>query len=331
MKMFIVLVFATLVAGSSFSYGKDSTPLTKETSLLASQTNAAIDTVPPVKIQTSFTTKYPNATNVKWYRYTTPVVTVEPGMWYSTLGPDDYYVSFAMDDGDYIAWYDNENWVYSTQTIDNTELPDAVRGAINTEYPGFIITDVDREHDAKQMLYEVKLQKGNQRWNVHYTPAGVVFKKKQRDLKPVEAEKVMVTDFETRYPAASEVVWYRYEPVDRMEVLPGDWSYSMDANDYQVIFTSDGNQFVAYYDNGNWIYSETYTFDRSKLPAPVNNAINTNYAGYTIKEVSREDNRNQVLYEVELTKGADKCKIHYGSDGSVAKKKCTIGGMKTKS
>src|SRR4030095_7375488 len=260
MKMLSVGVLAALITGSSFFPGKNSnTPLTNETGLLTCATGAAIDTVPPANIQASFTAKYPNATKVKWYTYT-PAVTVEPGMWYSTLGPDDYYVSFVMDDQDYIAWYDNANWVYAIERIDNTELPDPVRSAISSQYPGFIITDVDREHDSKQLLYEVKLQKGNERWNVHYTPTGEVFKKKQRDLKPVKAETAMVTDFETRYPNATDVVWYSYDPYDRIEVLPGDWNYNMDAKDYEVVYVLDGNQYVAYYDNGNWIHSEAYTF-----------------------------------------------------------------------
>jgi len=330
MKMFTVLVLAALMAGSSSSLGNNTDlPFTK--TVRAGNIKTAIDTVPPANIQTSFSTRYPNASNVKWYSYNPAGITVEPGWWYSNLGPDDYYVSFVMDDDDYVAWYDNGNWIYSTQPIDNTELPDAVRSAINTEYPGFVITDVDREHDAKQMLYEVKLQKGNQRWNIHYTPAGTVFKKKQRDLKPVSAETGMVSDFQTRYPTASDVVWYHYDPYDRMEAVSGTWNYNLDANDYEVVYMLDGSQYAAYYDNGNWIHSEAYTFDRNKLPAAVNNAINTQYAGYAIKDVSREDNRNQVVYEVELTKGSDKCKIHYSADGSVVKKKCKTAGVKTKS
>ncbi|HEX7844647.1 MAG TPA: hypothetical protein VF476_02535, partial [Chitinophagaceae bacterium] len=82
---------------------------------------------------------------------------------------------------------------------------------------------------------------------------------------------------------------------------------------------------------GGWIYSESYTFDRSKLPSAVSNAINTQYAGYTIKDVSREDNSSRILYEVELTRGNDKCKLHYAADGAVVKKKCRTDGVKTKS
>ena len=332
MKIFSLLFLATVVA-SKFLPADNlnaSNNNEKEQVRVGCGTTIGVDTMPPAKIQSSFTAKYPNASNVKWYRYT-PTTKVEPGYWYSNLDANDYYVSFVMNDDDYIAWYDNENWIYSTHRIDNTELPAAVNQAIGAEYPGFIVTDVDMEHDSKQQLYEVKLQKGNERWNVHYTPTGTVFKKKQKNLTPATAESAMVTDFESRYPGASEVVWYRYDPIDRVEILPSDWNYSMDANDYQVVFNADGNQYVAYYDNGSWIYSETYKFDRTKLPAAVNSAINSEYAGYTIKDVSREDNRSRVVYEVELMKGNDKCKIHYGADGSVVKKKCRTDGVKTKS
>ncbi len=332
MKLFSLFFLAAVIGGSNFLPVKDVMPSSSEKNALTiscATTNTG-DTVPSVSLRTSFSTKYPNATNVKWYRYT-PSPVVEPGYWYSTLDGDDYYVSFNWNDDDYIAWYDNDNWVYSTRRIDNTELPVPVAQAVSSQYPGFIITDVDLENDSKQTLYEVKLQKGNERWNVHYTPMGTVFKKKQRDLVRTDVQTVMVTDFESRYPSASSVVWYRYDPYDRVEVLPTDWNYTMDASDYEVVFTSDGNQYVAYYDNGGWIYSETYTFDRSKLPAAVNNAISAQYAGYTIKDVSREDSKNRIVYEVELTKGNDKCKIHYGADGSVVKKKCRTDGVKTKS
>ena len=83
-------------------------------------------------------------------------------------------------------------------------------------------------------------------------------------------------------------------------------------------------------DNGQWLRAESYLIDQSKLPSSVSQAINKEFTGYTIKDVDREDNATQVLYEVELQKGTDKCKIHYATDGSVVKKKCRIAGVKTK-
>ena len=329
MKIFSLLLVAGFIAGSGFLAETD--VMSGDKKLLVCGDQNVSDTLPPAKIQSSFTTKYPNATSVKWYRYTAPTTKMEPGYWYSTLDGNDYYVSFNWNDVDYIAWYDNENWVYSTHHIGNTELPIPVSQAIVSQYPGFAVIDVDMEHDSKQELYEVKLQKGYERWNVHFTPEGTVFKKKQRDLKQANAEVAIVSDFETRYPTATAATWYKYDPYDRVEVLPTDWNYKMDADDYEVVFTSDGSNYIAYYDNGNWVRTESYWYDRSSLPTVISNAISTQYAGYTIKDVSREDSRNNIVYEVELMKGNDICKIHYGADGSIVKKKCRTDGVKTKS
>lgn len=287
--------------------------------------SAGSDTViVPSGIQTSFTRLYPNASRVVWYRYTPANMAIEPGIWYYTLDTSDYYANFFWNDDEYIAWYDNGSWIHSTQRIDRSELPAPVSQAISREYPGFVITDVDIEHDKNQKLYEVKLDKGNTRWNVHYSPSGAVVKKKMKNLTKTDGESAMVTDFESRYPNASAVTWYRYSPSDRIDLLPSDWEYALDENDYEVRYTMDGSDYVAYYDNGKWVRSETMTFDRTKLPASVSNAINTQYAGYSIQDVDREDDANQVLYEVELVKGNEKCKIHYSTAGNIVKKKCKM-------
>jgi uncharacterized membrane protein YkoI len=278
----------------------------------------------PSGILTSFTRQYPNASRVVWYRYTPANVSIEPNIWYSTMDANDYYTSFLWNDDEYIAWYDNGSWIHSTQRIDDSELPDAVHRAIRRDYPGFVITDVDIEHEKSQRYYEVKLDKGNTRWKVLYSPAGTEVKKKMKSLSKIDADAAMVADFEKRYPDVTSVTWYRYVPADRIDLLPSDWDYAMDENDYEVRYTMDGNDFVAYYDNGRWLRSEALTFDRAKLPASVSNAINSQYAGYTIKDVDREDHDDRVVYEVELVKGNEKCKIQYYNDGNIAKKKCKM-------
>jgi hypothetical protein len=157
---------------------------------------------------------------------------------------------------------------------------------------------------------------------VHYGADGGVIKKKERKASKTTPMTTMVTDFETRYPNAEEVVWYSYSPRDGYEILPTDWDYHMDASDYEVRFISDGVTYVSYYDDGAWIRSESNAFDRTKLPTVVNDAIMKDYSGYTILDVDREDKPTQVLYEVELAKGTQKCKVHYGADGAIVKKKC---------
>jgi len=97
-------------------------------------------------------------------------------------------------------------------------------------------------------------------------------------------------------------------------------SVDFDNLSFGNIFTD--HMLVCDYDNGVWVRGETTVFDPKKLPATINDAISKQYAGYIIKDVDREESKSQVLYEVELVKGNEKCKIHYTADGSIAKKKC---------
>ena len=323
MKTFSILFFAALIAGSNLFTTPDgniaSTDLTK-----SSLSCSTADTVVvPVEIRTSFDTKYPKATKVMWYQYSPDKTKpTDPTVWYYGLDEKDYYVTFNWEDADYIAWYDNGNWIRSSKAVDNIDLPADVMRSINTQYPGFRIADVDMEKDNKQELYEVKLVKGDTNWNVHYMPNGTVARKKERHSTKTDPQTVMTTDFSTRYPNATEVVWYSYTPDERIEVLPTDWDYNMDASDYEVRFKVDGSEHQAFYNDGKWVRSEVVMSNPAKLPANINTAIQTQYSGYTIKDVETEQNTNRTIYEIELTKGNEKCKVHYTAEGAIIKKKC---------
>ena len=324
MKTFSILLITALMAGSNVFNSSDentsSIDLTKSAVFSCSTT----DTVPvPVTIRTSFDTKYPKATKVMWYQYTPDKTQTDPTVWYYGLDDKDYYVTFNWQDADYIAWYDNGNWIRSSQNIDNIDLPADVMRAVNTQYPGFRITDVDLERDNKQELYEVKLVKGDTKWNVHYLANGSVARKKERHMNKYDPQAEMTTDFTTRFPNSSEVVWYRYTPDDRVEILPTDWDYNMDASDYEVRFKMDGTDYQAWYNDGKWVRSEAAMMtNTSKLPANINDLLKTQYAGYTIKDVETEQNSNRTIYEIELAKGNEKRKVHYTSEGAIIKKKC---------
>ena len=324
MKTFSVLLLMALLAGSNLFKSADenlsSNDLTKSAMISCSTTDTVIV---PVAIRTSFETKYPKATKVMWYQYTPDkTVTVDPTVWWYPLDEKDYYVTFNWQDADYIAWYDNGNWIRSSQNIDNIDLPADVMRSINTQYPGFRIADVDLERDNKQELYEVKLVKGDTKWNVHYLANGTVARKKERHLNKYDPQAEMTADFTTRFPNSTDVVWYAYTPDDRVEVLPTDWDYNMDATDYEVRFKMDGSDYQAWYNDGKWVRSEVVMSNPAKLPASINTAIQTQYSGYTIKDVETEQNTNRTIYEVELTKGNEKCKVHYTAEGTIIKKKC---------
>jgi len=324
MKTFSILFFVAIMAESNLFKTSDATLASNLTK--SSVSISTIDTViVPATIQTSFSTKYPSATKVIWYQYTPDkTMTADPTVWYYGLDDKDYYVTFNWDNSDYIAWYDNGNWIRSSQRIDNIDLPADIMRAINTQYPGYTITDVDMERDNKQELYEVKLAKGDSKWNVHYTPTGTVSRKKERHLTKYDPQAEMTTDFTTRFPNSTEVVWYRYDPEARVEVYPTDWDYNMDATDYEVKFKMDGTEYSAWYDNGKWVRTESMTMNTNttKLPANINDLLKTQYSGYTVKDVETEQSSTRTVYEIELAKGNEKCKVFYTAEGAIIKKKC---------
>jgi uncharacterized membrane protein YkoI len=326
MKTFSILLFATLLAGSSLFNSFDVKLSTNVLTKSAVITCSTADTViVPLAIQTSFDTKYPKASKVVWYQYAPDkTMQVDPTVWYYGLDDKDYYVTFNWNDADYIAWYDNGNWIRSSQNIDKIDLPVDVMRSVNTQYPGYRIVDVDLEHDNKQELYEVKLVKGDSKWNVHYTPTGAVARKKERHLNKSNPQADMTSDFSTRYPNATEVVWYTYTPDERVEVLPTDWDYGMDANDYEVRYKIDGTDYAAWYNDGKWVRSESMPMTTAsvKLPANINDLLKTQYSGYTIKDVETEQSSTRTVYEIELAKGNEKCKVFYTSEGAIIKKKC---------
>ena len=146
----------------------------------------------------------------------------------------------------------------------------------------------------------------------------------------VEVPATTKTTFETKYPAATNVQWSRYS-----EPVPVEWDLAgwptLDTSDYVVVFDYDGYDYYAWYDeNGDWI-GATYTMpDHSKLPTAVNDAIRSQFAGYTIVEVDKEMDKSRSAYEVELHKGDDKIKVLFAENGTVIKKKSRIDDIKTK-
>ena len=129
------------------------------------------------------------------------------------------------------------------------------------------------------------------------------------------------TTFETKYPNASNVKWRRYQPMTGEEVDQTDWNYKLDTSDYEVSFRFNDIDYIAWYDDGAWIRSVTKVSDHASLPSAVTNAIKTEFPGYSIYDVDKEDRSDGVLYEIELKKGEEKWKAHFTPDGKVTKKK----------
>ena len=131
------------------------------------------------------------------------------------------------------------------------------------------------------------------------------------------------TAFTTQYPTATNVVWTSY---DTQTEIPIDWEMTgwttMDENDYLVRFDMDNENYYAWYDSdGNWVGSAYVMKDVTQLPEAVSKVINEKYAGYTVKSVNREFQKDKMAYEVELTKTDGKAKILVDSNGTIIKEK----------
>ncbi|HUR66601.1 MAG TPA: PepSY-like domain-containing protein [Chitinophagaceae bacterium] len=147
----------------------------------------------------------------------------------------------------------------------------------------------------------------------------------------VEVPEPTRTAFTTKYPKASNATWGRYEPVEYIDWGWAGWP-SMDTSDYYVRYNMDGNDYWTWYDDaGAWVGTVSTVTNYSGLPTPVNNAVNSNFAGYTITSVQMENDKNRTAYEIKLEKGADKAKLLVAEDGKVIKKvNNPANGEKTK-
>jgi len=138
------------------------------------------------------------------------------------------------------------------------------------------------------------------------------------------------TSFETKYPKASNTVWTTYQPIDAIEWTWYEWP-SMDTSDYMVTYNLDGSNYWTWYDDqGEWIRTVTNISDFTTLPAAVTKTLNSQFDGFTIKNVDKENDKNTKAYEIDLEKGTDKMKVLVSESGMVMKKKGTMGGVEVK-
>ena len=137
--------------------------------------NITVEQVPDT-IEYAFKTKYPTAVSPVWVEYT-PIESDELAM-----DRNYYYVTFTDRGSDITSWYDNNgDWVKtSTKIPGDSRLPDAVNKTINDQYPGYKIEEISKENDKNMDMYEVKLNKGEEKAKLKILPNGEVYKRKEK-------------------------------------------------------------------------------------------------------------------------------------------------------
>ena len=143
-------------------------------------------------------------------------------------------------------------------------------------------------------------------------------------IKAATTDTVIVPDqvrasFQAKNPQASNVVWYKYQDMkdDYTETYPGLY----DQSDYYVTYHANNIDYVTWYTpTGEWVMT-TNTISNDKLPAPALKALQDAYNGYTVAKVDEDRYKDGTRYDVKLTKGDEKLKVHVTADGQILKVK----------
>jgi hypothetical protein len=156
--------------------------------------------------------------------------------------------------------------------------------------------------------------------------------KRVRTGKVVEVMPVIQTRFTEKYPTAKEVEWTKYEA--EMQPLDIDWDLTgwapLDTTVYTANYMMDNTDYWSWYTaSGDWI-ATVASIPSNGLPEAVNKTLQSEFAGYTITSVNKENDKNRTAYEIKMEKGEDKMKALIDESGNVMKKKGKENGVKVK-
>ena len=130
----------------------------------------------------------------------------------------------------------------------------------------------------------------------------------------------VVVAFKNKYPTATNVTWSAYQPYDRINWEWTGWP-SMDTSYYAVNYTVDNKKHWGWWDRDrNWIGSTSTIEDSTMLPDPVKKTLKNSYAGYKIKSIDEENDKNRTVYEIKLEKGDATAKVLIDKNGKILKK-----------
>ena len=168
--------------------------------------------------------------------------------------------------------------------------------------------------------------------NPDSTNATTTTHEEKMTTRTVQVPEATRTAFAAKYPQASNVTWVYHEPT---EVPTIDWDWTswpmVDTNDMVAKFNVNNDDYWVWYDDsGNWIGTISEVSDNSSLPAPVNARVKSEFPGYTIVSIDKENDKDRTAYEIKLEKGEDKMKALIAENGQLLKKKGKEDGVKVK-
>lgn len=127
----------------------------------------------PAAVLSAFKAKFPNATKTTWELENT----------------NEYEAGFKINGEEVSANFDNTGkWLETETEIKVSALPAAVQAALAKDFAGFKIEEASRIESAKDgNCYEAEIEKGEETFDVLFTPDGKMLSKtkaeKEKDEK----------------------------------------------------------------------------------------------------------------------------------------------------
>lgn len=137
----------------------------------------------PSTYQSSFNTRYPQASNVQWSRYDNANIPIDWELTdWTRLGDNDYVVRYNMGTETYHTWYDAEgNWIGTSGTMKNMSgLPSAINTMLATKYKGYTISSANTEYWKDQTAYEIEMKNATTKVKLLVDANGNIIKEKSK-------------------------------------------------------------------------------------------------------------------------------------------------------
>lgn len=117
----------------------------------------------PEAVKNVFTKENTSATDIEWER-----------------DMDNYKVEFDMGRMEHEIWYTADgNIIKRENDIPQSDLPQAIRDIIESNYPGYRLDDIEMTWQDDATTYKVELEKGKEEWEVVFDADGKILQERR--------------------------------------------------------------------------------------------------------------------------------------------------------
>lgn len=125
-----------------------------------------------------------------------------------------------------------------------------------------------------------------------------------QDLSKREVPSVILNNFQSAFPKASDVEWEKKGDQYKVEFEIGYWN----------------NDQSAWYDQEGKLLRHQEEISKKDLPRKIYDQIQTEYKWFVISDIEKITSEDETLYKVELKSFTKEWKILYDETGSVIRK-----------